>query len=113
MINSKVFKLKKKKDLQNFSLKISADDLFLSDGFVDHDILYCLVEPFHLELLLGFCLHKPETPEKKNTQKLNFFASKPEECSFDLHQQNVEIYRIMCKFQIWQMHNFYVYFQIQ
>lgn len=70
-------KTNKKGDLQNFSLKISADDLFLSDGFVDRDILYCLVEPFHLELLLGFCLHKPETPDKKkNRQKLNFSCFK-------------------------------------
>lgn len=74
MIKPKVFKLMGKNltkigDLHDFSLGTSADDRFLSDGFADHVAPYCLAEPFHLELLLGFGLHKPETPEKKNRQK--------------------------------------------
>lgn len=75
-------------DLQNFPVEISVDDLSLSDGFVDHDVPYCLVELSHLELLLGFCLHKPETPdERKIRQKLNAWlciASQPEERSIDM-----------------------------
>lgn len=51
-------------NLQAFSLRIPADNLFLSDDSVDHVFPYCLAEPFHLELFLGLCLHKPETPEK-------------------------------------------------
>lgn len=70
MINPKVFKprgknLTKIGDLHDFSLETSADDRFLSDDFADHVAPYCLAEPFHLELLLDFGLHKPETPDKK------------------------------------------------
>lgn len=54
----------KKENLQAFSLGIPADNLFLSDDSVDHAFPYCPAEPFHLELFLGFCLQKPEAPEK-------------------------------------------------
>lgn len=69
MINSKVFRIREEKyekvgNLQDFSLGIPADNLFLSDDSVDHVFPYCPAEPSHLEWFLGFCLHKPEVPKK-------------------------------------------------
>lgn len=51
-------------NLQDFSLGIPADNLFLSDDYVDNVFPYCPAESFLLEPFLGFCFHKPETPEK-------------------------------------------------